>query len=732
MRENFRILKPFLRGLPIIIICMIIGVVGAKKYLSYVTPIYESTSKIKLADIGEGIPNSNLFKNLDVFASANKISAEIEVLKSSNLIFKTLNTLDFNLEIYRAGSIQTVELYHNSPIAIRFLNSTGKVLDKRFKLIMKTDKVYDILNTDGKVIVSGEVRKPLSFLDNEIIVDLNFDVISQKKAVQIVGNYEFEFFSQEKLLEKIYKNLDIVSVDKDVAVLRINLKSNVPEKAAAFVNKLGETYIEDYIESKYKAANTTVIFLEKQIKEASSKLAQSENSIEDYRNDNHIVNLKQETETDLRKISQLKIQQTNLKMNLEAIEELNRYINFGKSDFLSLAPNFEAFTDLLSTEIIKNIKKLQSEKRDLLLTYTKNDEKVVVIDEKITDLINYLVESIKNTRINLEVKYKQITEDIDLAESVFTTVPAKEKNLTIMNRDFDLLQSSYNFLNEKKIEAEIAQAAKISFHRVLTPAVISEKPISPNRPIIIILCALIGMIGSVFLIYLVHFIKAKVNDAQAIEQNSNIPLAISTPFMRSNSESVFRKNVIQLEIKKILTTNNVLTISAFDAKQGRGYNVINIIKTLSKQNRRVILIDAKGDLAFLRTNVAESADLWASTIENVFYVDFYSNKFQNYSQEEVKLFIQSFKDKCDLVIVNNEFLVEQAKSVLLLSLSDSNLFVVDSRTTPLAGIKKLQVLKEEFNIINLNFLLNKSGYNPSVVREFVVWLKKIIKRNEKF
>ncbi len=732
MNENFRILKPFLRGLPIIIICMIISIAAAKKYLSYVTPIYESTSKIKLADIGEGIPNSNLFKNLDVFASANKISGEIEVLKSSNLIFKTLSNLDFNLEIYRAGSIQMVELYHNSPIAIRLLNPTGKVLDKRFKLIMKTDKMYDILNADDKVVVSGEVKKPVSFLDNEIIVDLNLDLISQKKAVQIVGNYEFEFFSKEKLLEKIYKNLDIVSVDKDVAVLRINLKSNVPEKAAAFVNKLGETYIEDYIESKYKAANTTVNFLEKQIQEASSKLAQSENSIEDYRNDNHIVNLKQETETDLRKISQLKIQQTNLKMNLEAIEELNRYINFGKSDFLSLAPNFEAFTDLLSTEIIKNIKKLQSEKRDLLLTYTKNDEKVVVIDEKITDLINYLIESIKNTRINLEVKYKQITEDIDLAESVFTTVPAKEKNLTIMNRDFDLLQSSYNFLNEKKIEAEIAQAAKISFHRVLTPAVISEKPISPNRPIIIILCALLGMIGSIFLIYLVHFIKAKVNDGQTIEQNSNIPLAISTPFMRSNSESVFRKNVIQLEIKKILATSSVLTISAFDSKQGRGYNVINIIKTLSKQNRRVILIDAKGDLAFLRTNVAESEDLWASSIENVFYADFYSNKFQNYSQEEVKLFVQSFKDKCDLVIVNNEFLIEQAKSVLLLSLSDSNLFVVDSRTTPLAGIKKLQLLKEEFNITNLNFLLNKSGYNPSVVREFLEWLKKIVKRNEKF
>jgi uncharacterized protein involved in exopolysaccharide biosynthesis len=50
-------------------------------------------------------------------------------------------------------------------------------------------------------------------------------------------------------------------VDKDVPVIRINYKSNVPEKASLLVNTLAETYIQDYIENKYRAANTTVDFL---------------------------------------------------------------------------------------------------------------------------------------------------------------------------------------------------------------------------------------------------------------------------------------------------------------------------------------------------------------------------------------------------------------------------------------------------------------------------------------
>ena len=66
----------------------------------------------------------------------------------------------------------------------------------------------------------------------------------------------------------------------------------------------------------------------------------------------------------------MKIQQTNLKMNLDAIKDLESYMEKGKENFLELAPNFEAFTDLLSTEMIKKIKQLQSEKKDLLMEYT--------------------------------------------------------------------------------------------------------------------------------------------------------------------------------------------------------------------------------------------------------------------------------------------------------------------------------------------------------------------------
>ena len=725
--DNFRILKPFLRGLPIVVAAMVVGVLIAKKYLLYVTPMYESTAKLKLADIGEGIPNNNLFKNFDVFASANKIAAEIEVLKSSELISKALDSLEFNSEVYRIGSIRSVELFNESPINIKLLNKHGSVLDKRFKLTINSPQTFIIKNFNDEKLLEGQMNQIIDFLDNKIMISLNQKLISEKRNIKIEDNYEFEFLSNEKLMDKIYKNIDIISVDKDVPVIRISYKSNIPEKATLFVNRLAQTYIYDYIESKYKAANVTVKFLNKQIEETGQKLAASENHIQEYRNTNNIINIRQETETDLRKISQLKIQQTNLKMNLQAIDELNRYINFGKDKFLMLAPNFEAFTDLLSTEIVKNIKKLQADKKDLLLTYTENDERVKVVDAKINDLVSYLIESIKNTRLNTQIKYDQITKDIEEAEKVFISVPEKEKNMTILNRDFDLVQSSYNFLNEKKIEAEIAQAAKISFHKVISPAVNADKPISPNKSIIIILSAVIAMIFSIITIYSVHALKAKVNDITAIEKNSSIPVALTTPYLKQKDENVFIKHTMALEMKNILVNGSILTFTAHNINEGKGFHVLNFCKILSNQKRKVLLVDADGALLNIVADKNSGNTILQTKYSGVDYINLANDYSKYFTFEQLKQYISAFTQCYTHVIINNGNIQTNIKALSYISLADNNLFVVDARNTSLKLITNLETLKNEYNLPNLFFILNKEGYNPNVVLEIYMFFKKHFK-----
>lgn len=708
--ENIRLLKPFFRGLPLIILAMILSVLVAKKYLNYVTPMYESTAKLKLADVQEGVPSANLFKDFDVFASANKINTEIEVLKSSALIEKTLNKIPFSTEIYRKGDVQSVELFNNSPFFVEGTFSNDKNFDKKFLLKIISLKKFQLTSPSLQKQISGNFGSPLKINGGIIFLSINKKYIHSRPDAKILDEYEFEFLSKEKLLNKINKNLDIVSVDKDVPVIRINYKSSVPEKAALFVNKLSETYIQDYIENKYRAANTTVDFLKNEINVASSKLANAENKIENYREEKNIINIPQETETELRKIAQLKIQQSNLKMNLDAVQDLNRYITNGKDDYLDLAPNFEAFTDLLSTEMVKNMKKLQADKRDLLLTYTPEHEKVKIIDAKIKDLTDYQIESIKNTEKNLQIKYNDIDRDINIAKQSFIGLPEKERILNILNREFNLYEKNYNFLNEKRIDAEIAKAAKISFHKIITSGEIPKTPVSPVRSIIIIVATIMGMIGSIIMIYLAHFAKAKVNDVFTIEKNSTIPIAFSTPFIKNENQysSKFLQNIIELELKGILEVKNVITITSYDKEKHHLFHAKNLFEALKKQSRKAILIDVVGNLEGI-------------ILED--YLNFSTDENLKKTKKQIEDFIKEKLQNYDICLINNQSAKNGPLSMLFMCLANQNLFVLDSRKTAEKRILQVEVLKEEYHLPNLWFVLNKANYNPSVIKIIIKYLQ---------
>ncbi|PTT75747.1 hypothetical protein DD829_15740 [Chryseobacterium sp. HMWF035] len=700
--ENVRFLKPLLRGFPIVVLAMIIAVLAAKKYLNYVTPMYESTAKLKLADTQEGVPSANLFKDFDVFATPNKISTEIEVLKSTSLIEKTLEKLPFSTEIYRKGKVRSVELFSDSPIKVESIINDEKNYDKKFIINITSNQNFTIKASDSAKEVKGTFGVPTAIKGGKILISKNDSYLQSKPDAKIVDQYEVEFLSREKLLDKVNKNLDIVSVDKDVPVIRINYKSNVPEKASLLVNTLAETYIQDYIENKYRAANTTVDFLKNEIGQANNKLSGAENRIENYRNKENIINIPQETETDLRKISQLKIQKSNLKMNLDAIKNLNDYISEGKDNYLELAPNFEAFNDLLSTEMVKNMKQLQAEKKELLLTYTPEHEKVKIIDSKIKDLTDYQTESIRNTQRNLQIKYNDINRDIQIAEQAFIGLPEKEKLLNIMNREFNLYEKNYNFLNEKRIDAEIAKAAKISFHKIITRGELPKQPVSPMRSIIIIVAAIMSMIGSIALIYAVHFAKAKVNDVYTVEKNSSITVAFTTPFIKNREKTMhhFLENVLEMELKEIIKDKNLICITSYDKSKQHRFHSKNIIKALQAQSRKVLVIDVAGNL---------------ENIENIDYIDFSEEKNLRLTSTDIENLIREKMTGNDLCIINNQSIKQGKLPLLFLKMADENLFVLDSRKTAEKTIMNVELLKDEYKLTNLWFVLNKEGYNPSLM-----------------
>ncbi len=720
MEESLRILKPYLRGLPLIVAAMIIGYLVMNQYLKYVTPKYESVSRLRLADIDEGVPNSNLFKDFDVFVTTNKIASEIEVIKSQILIDKALNQLDFEVEMYRVGKMRTTELYDDSPFIVEFLSLDNRLYDRTFNLKIRNKDTYTLTDPHGAEFRAA-FGDTLSLDDAELIVSLNKDLFNSRNNVDLVDDYQFKKLSRSELISQIKRDLTVMPVDRDVAVIRLIFASPHPTKAARFPDALAQAYIEDYISNKSEAARVTMNFLDEQVSEVSRKLSEIERNIEAYRNQENITNIRQESETILREVSQMRIQQTNLLMSLEAINELNSYVQDGAENFELLAPNFEAFTDLLSTELIKKVKELRAEKRDLLLIYTPREERVQVIDEKLNDIYAYLIESISNTRRNLEIKYENLSRDIALAELQLVDFPEKERLLTILQREFEIYQASYNFLNEKKIEAEIAHAASISFHRIIEFAEIPKAPFSPNYIILKIVAALLAGGAMLVFIFLVHTLKARVNDQITIESTSTIPVVAATPKLSSvdKLQQFFLHQANKLEAKKLIKEGRTITINAFSDREGKTFHAMHLAEALSKQNRNVLLIDVDNITGLSQAGAKEIHKL----NDTLSVTHLQHSDFTFYTNNQVADLLLELSNGFDLTIVANSNLETQL-SLQIMKATDINLVVLDSRLTPAKKVSLIDLLKDEFALEHIYFILNRAGYNPNIVVEISEWLLK--------
>jgi hypothetical protein len=318
------------------------------------------------------------------------------------------------------------------------------------------------------------------------------------------------------------------------------------------------------------------------------------------------------------------------------------------------------------------------------------------------------------------VKYERLSNDINEAEQVFNGLPTREKTMNILSRNFMLNEQTYNFLHEKRTEAQIARAATISFHRIISPADVARAPISPNATLIKILAAFLGFLGSVTLIYIVHAIKGKVNDATTIEKKSSIPIAACVPMLKKTNQVLlyFHKLALQLEIKNLLQPKSVLTISSFDKEEGKLFNTIHLAKELVLQNKKVLIADADGSMNKKMQNVASEFQ----------YLDLTAMPGIFTNSEILKQQLITWKQQYDYVIVKNESINHAANGLLLMKLADANLFIMHSRRTPAKMVTETELLQEEYKFNNMQFLLNGAGYNPNLLAQAFDFIKLMIQK----
>jgi protein tyrosine kinase modulator len=137
------------------------------------------------------------------------------------------------------------------------------------------------------------------------------------------------------------------------------------------------------------------------------------------------------------------------------------------------------------------------------------------------------------TEVKLRARAAELQDKID-------SVPTRESEMTELTRDYGVLQSVYTGLLSKKedsnISANLERRQIGEQFKLLDPAQVSERPFSPNRPLISALGVAGGLALGLVLVIFLEYRDSSFRTDDEITSLLALPVLAVVPLMRSDQE----------------------------------------------------------------------------------------------------------------------------------------------------------------------------------------------------
>ena len=525
----------YLKFWPYIVFCAFLGVFCAFLVNRYATPIYNIEASILVNEEPSNTLGGDIFESAGLSIPKSNVENEIGILKSYTLAFEALDALNFNVFYFKDGFVKKTEIYGNSPFLIeadwkhpqlvRGMFSIRKINDKTFRL--------DIIEEEFSVFSPLDPHyKTRATVLNNIVGEYAFgewirgDHYKFKISDLSAENEEEIFFhltDSYSLANSFKNNLQVSPLNKTATILTLSLELNHRKKAEEYVNKLMEVYLERELLEKNQSAANTVFFIDQQLSGITDSLSYIEDRLESYRSTNNVFNLTEEGTVIFQRLEELEKERAQINLSLRYYQTLIEYLNNEQLDDL-VAPSVIGIQDPLLNALVINLAELQSERVRLTATFSEETPAVREVSSRIRNTKNTLLENLRSAVTNSQNSLAEISARLKASESEINRLPATERNLLSIQRQFSINENIYVYLLEKRAEAEITRASNSPTNAILDEGRSGNIPVAPKRSLNYLIGLILGLALPIGFITVRDFFNTKIQDPKEVEKSLKVPL----------------------------------------------------------------------------------------------------------------------------------------------------------------------------------------------------------------
>jgi capsular exopolysaccharide synthesis family protein len=727
---------------------VLLFLLGGMAYAYFTQPTYETYSTIEVSNDNLDLSLDAVVRGGGISDEATLIDTEVEIIKSRHLIKKALENVGYNIRYFTTIGYKERELYKTSPIEITELKVKDPLFyNTKFVIEPINETSYKIYTDSGSIKDSikksitsllGKKTRELKYSGqhefNERIDNNYFSLVVKKVGELENSKYSFVSLDKDRAVDDVSERLSVFSLSKNGSIIKMIYQDNSAARAKDFLDNLVNIYLDQSIEKKTSQASSALTFVDQQLQEVSKKLQSSAVKLENFKEENNLVDIQTESQTTLTSLSNFKNQLSDIQIQESAFNALYDEFktgNYGAVSSLSL--QYPVLGRLLD-----DLQRAKSERIKLLSIYTDLHPDVAQIDEKINDTKMALESAIESISDSIREKKRSLEDTLYNSETKLLKYPEKERELADLQRKYKINEKTYEFLLQKQAEMSINKASTVSSNRVLDRAVKESVPVKPNVPMIITTALLLGLIVAMLLAFLRDFLDHKIKTREELSSATKIPFYGVVPHVRGaekmftidDQQSVASEalRLIRTNLEFIATDNKskVIVVTSTVPNEGKTTIATNLAAVFGMGDKKCIVLSLDMRRPMLHRVFSLTNKIGMSTVlskkselkeviwehKKIKNLDIITsgpippNPSELMQVGKIEELISELRREYDYIIIDSPPMGLVTDALLLMKQADISLVVFRSEFSEKEYIKSLEDMTSSYNIRNVGLVLN--------------------------
>ncbi len=688
---------------PFFIISLIVAFTIGYLVVRYTEPLYKVSTTLLINDDLRGIEAIYPFAGRNI--SQKNIQNVITTLKSYTITQKTISQLDFMVSYVLVGRVKETKIYNPFFKVILDTSKTNMAYLPVYLTFLDNDRIA--IEIDYKEKIKKTIRFGEKF-ENEIFSFTIYKVANYDNKI-IDQRIPFFFFVNEmEQLINVYRNkLQISADEKKSSVLTLSISGPIPQQEVEYLNKLTEVYIQNNLDEKNKASENVIKFIDAQLKQISDSLSVVERKLQDFRNENKIFDIKLAENFSTSRLTELQNEKFNNELQLRYCQYIRNYLK-NKSEFNDIiAPSTFGINDNTLNKAINDLISLYEEKKLMSVSMTENNPGFKIIETKINNARNLLLESLTELENSLHYSIKINNEAIAQEESKLFNLPPVERQLLAIQREYEINNNIFSFLLQKRAEAGITKASNTADNKVLDKARVENAVlIKPNRAKIYTTALILGLLVPLGIIILIEFLNNKITDIRVVtrlkkasfigsvghnNKDSDIPVF---EYPRSALAESFRG--LRSNLNYLMRTKNekIILITSTISGEGKTFCSVNLSTIIAMSNKKVLLAsldlrkpklhryfnlpNTDGISNYLIDQISFDDIILPTNINNLFFMPsgpVPPNPAELLETEKMKDLVAKLRERFDYIIFDSPPIAIVSDAIILSEYADATLYV---------------------------------------------------------